>query len=140
MSNSSQQNLYSDISISDDSIGTITIDIPYDPASSIWTNATTISSIDSYPYNGTYSGVFTVKGSDGSEIITVPPGEGVVKVNGDIVLNGDSLNERLTRIETMLNIPTRDVKIEEQFPRLRKIYEEYMQELEKYKTWARLTK
>lgn len=63
-----------------------------------------------------------------------------LEVNGRLKINGEFLDDRLERIETLLSIPTRDVTIEQQFPKLRELYEAYMKELEKYKTWNRLTK
>lgn len=56
----------------------------------------------------------------------------------NIKLNGISLEERLSTIEQVLNVPTRDATMEQKYPKLKKIYEEYMRELEKYKTWERI--
>ena len=56
----------------------------------------------------------------------------------DIILRDESLTERLERIETVLNIPTRDIKMENKYPRLKQLFEEYMQELAKLTTWERL--
>jgi hypothetical protein len=50
-------------------------------------------------------------------------------------MNGVNLEKRLSTIEQVLNIPTRDATMEEKYPKLKKIYEEYITELEKYKTW-----
>lgn len=56
----------------------------------------------------------------------------------DIKLNGISVEERLSTIEKVLNIPTRDAIMEEKYPKLREIYDQYRHELEKYKTWQRI--
>lgn len=64
--------------------------------------------------------------------------EATLEVKGNIRINGQDLEERLNRIETLLHIPTRDVTIEERHPKLRMLFEEYMKELEKYRTWDRL--
>ncbi len=56
----------------------------------------------------------------------------------DIKLNGISVEERLSTIEKVLNIPTRDAIMEEKYPKLREIYDQYRYELEKYKTWQRI--
>ncbi len=59
-------------------------------------------------------------------------------VNGPIKMNGLDLEERLSTIEKVLNIPTRDATMEEKYPKLKAIYEQYVYELEKYKTWQRI--
>ena len=35
-------------------------------------------------------------------------------------------------------IPERDVKLEAKHPKLKKLYDAYIKELEKYRTWERL--
>lgn len=64
--------------------------------------------------------------------------ESALNVSKDRILREESLSERLKRIETVLNIPTRDIEMENKYPRLKQLFEEYMQELEKLKTWERL--
>lgn len=59
-------------------------------------------------------------------------------IKGKVIINGDNLEERLERIETLLNIPSRDVTMESKYPKLKKLFEEYMTELSKYKTWDKL--
>lgn len=61
-----------------------------------------------------------------------------LEVKGKLKLNGVDLEERLKTIETLLQIPTRDVTMEAKHPKLKALYEEYMHELEKYKTWHRI--
>jgi hypothetical protein len=78
--------------------------------------------------------------------MSIPHGEQTVQieptatldVKGNLVLNGVNLDERLSTIETVLQIPTRDATIEAKHPKLAKLYKEYMKELEKYKTWDRI--
>lgn len=72
------------------------------------------------------------------EVIIEP--DAALNVKGKVIINGENLEERLERIETLLNIPTRDVEMEIEFPKLKKLWEEYNLELEKYKTWKRLNK
>jgi hypothetical protein len=75
--------------------------------------------------------------------MTIPNGEQTVilekaatlEVKGNVVINGQDLEERLSIIETILYIPTRDVKLEAKYPRLKELYHEYTRELGKYKTW-----
>lgn len=83
---------------------------------------------------------------NGVPVMSIPHGEQTVQieptatldVKGNLVLNGVNLDERLSTIETVLQIPTRDATIEAKHPKLAKLYKEYMKELEKYKTWDRI--
>lgn len=56
----------------------------------------------------------------------------------DIMLRGQSLNERLETIEIMLNIPTRDVIMEKKYPKLAQIHKDYMEALATLRTWDTL--
>jgi hypothetical protein len=85
--------------------------------------------------NGVGKTVMTIP-HGGDEVIVEPNASLVVK--GSVKINGVDLEERLERIETLLHIPIRDVGMENEFPKLKKLWEEYHTELEKYKTWKRL--
>lgn len=61
-----------------------------------------------------------------------------LEVKGNLVINGRDLEERLETIERVLMIPERDVELEKEFPKLKKAYDAYMRELEKYRTWKKL--
>lgn len=61
-----------------------------------------------------------------------------LEVKGRVKINGEYLDERLERIETVLQIPTRDIAIENKYPKLKQLYQEYTKELAKYKTWETL--
>jgi len=63
---------------------------------------------------------------------TNPP---TLEVKGNLVLNGQDLEERLTTIEKVLQIPERDVKLERKHPKLKKLYDEYIHALGKYRTF-----
>ena len=85
--------------------------------------------------------------NDGNEaVMTIPHGAKTVEiaksatldVKGNVRINGIDLEERLERIETLLQIPTRDVTMEAKYPKLKKIWEEYNRELAKLKTWDAL--
>jgi hypothetical protein len=52
-----------------------------------------------------------------------------------MVINGRDLEERLTTIETVLQIPERDVKLEKKHPKLKKLFDEYIHTLAKYRTF-----
>jgi len=58
-----------------------------------------------------------------------------LEVKGTMVINGRDLEERLKTIETVLQIPERDVKLEKKHPKLKKLYDEYIQALGKYRTF-----
>jgi hypothetical protein len=75
-----------------------------------------------------------------SPVLTMNAIESSLTVNGDIVVNGLSITERLERIEYILHIPSRDQEMEEKYPKLKKLWEEYNRELSKYRTWEKLKK
>jgi len=97
--------------------------------------------------NGT-SGQFLTSGSNGTTWTTgttTTPYDAVMTVNqtnpatievkGNIVINGRDLEERLDTIEKVLQIPERDVILEKKHPKLKKLYDEYIQALGKYRTF-----
>jgi hypothetical protein len=63
---------------------------------------------------------------------TNPP---TIEVKGNMVINGRDLEERLDTIEKVLQIPERDVKLEKKHPKLKKLYDEYITALGKYRTF-----
>jgi hypothetical protein len=65
-------------------------------------------------------------------VIQNPP---ELEVKGRMVINGRDLEERLDTIEKVLHIPERDVKIEKKHPKLKKLYDEYIHALAKYRTF-----
>lgn len=75
-----------------------------------------------------YDNVMVVSGSDPASL----------EVKGRMVINGKDLEERLDTIEKVLQIPERDVKLEKKHPKLKKLYDQYIHELEKYRTWERI--
>jgi hypothetical protein len=75
----------------------------------------------------------------GKAVLEIPNSDDPsIKINGRIEWNGEDLHNRLKRIETMLNIPTRDVIMEEKYLKLKKINDEYNKALSEYKTWETL--
>jgi hypothetical protein len=85
-------------------------------------------------------------GNNGKAVMTIPADkqevvlekDATLNVKGTVVINGVDLEERLNVIETLLQIPTRDVTMEAKYPKLAELYKQYMHELEKYKTWERI--
>jgi hypothetical protein len=63
---------------------------------------------------------------------TNPP---TLEVKGNMVINGVDLEERLKTIERVLTIPERDVILEKKHPKLKKLYDEYIHALAKYRTF-----
>ena len=101
--------------------------------------------------NGTWSTTSvspntTFTSSNNKTIMTIPYGQekmvlekdATLEVNGSVKINGVDLEERLSTIEKVLQIPQRDVTMESKYPKLKKIYEEYMRELDKLRTWDAL--
>jgi hypothetical protein len=58
-----------------------------------------------------------------------------LEVKGNLVINGQDLEERLSTIEKVLQIPERDVKLEAKHPKLKELYDAYIHALGKYRTW-----
>ena len=83
------------------------------------------------PYNG---GI----GYSISPDITITHEPSSLEVKGKIIHNGRDLEERLSMIEKVLQIPERNVKLEEKYPKLKKLYDEYMKELSKNRMWESL--
>ena len=85
--------------------------------------------------NGTSwsTGTNTIQNSEVMRINqTNPP---TIEVKGNMVINGRDLEERLDTIEKVLQIPERDVILERKHPKLKKLYDEYIQALGKYRTF-----
>lgn len=110
--------------------------------------STLISNSSNYSWaQPSISTTFTAGGS-GKTVMSIPANSeeviieptAALTVKGKVVINGENLEDRLNRIETLLNIPIRDKEMEEEFPKLKQLWQEYEQELEKYKTWKRLNK
>jgi len=81
--------------------------------------------------------------SNGKAIMTVPNGrdeivlekDATLTVKGKVVINDRDLEERLDTIEKVLQIPERDVTLERKHPKLKKLYDEYIHALGKYRTF-----
>ena len=84
--------------------------------------------------------------SNGKPIMTMPNGkdeiilekDATLTVKGKVVINDRDLEERLNTIEKVLCIPERDVILEKKHPKLKKLFDEYINALEKYKTFERI--
>jgi len=82
-----------------------------------WTTATSVAS----PYDA----VMVVNQGDNPTL----------EVKGNMVINGRDLEERLSTIEKVLQIPERDVKLEAKHPKLKELYDAYINALGKYRTF-----
>jgi hypothetical protein len=95
-----------------------------------------------YTTNGT-AGQFLTTATNGTSWVS--PNSEVMRINqtnppelevkGRMVINGRDLEERLNTIEKVLTIPERDVKLEKKHPKLKKLYDEYITALAKYRTF-----
>ena len=92
----------------------------------------------------TTAGQFLTSGSNGTSwsnnnipdsVLTAKGNPPELEVKGRMVINGRDLEERLNTIERVLTIPERDVRIEEKHPKLKKLYDEYIHALAKYRTF-----
>ena len=92
----------------------------------------------------TTAGQFLTSGSNGTSwshnnipdnVLTAKSNPASLEVKGKMIINGVDLEERLNTIEKVLSIPERDVRIEEKHPKLKKLYDEYITALGKYRTF-----
>jgi hypothetical protein len=89
------------------------------------------------------SGQFLTTGSNGTSwttnpydtVLTAKNSPPELEVKGRVVINGLDLEERLNTIERVLTIPERDVKLEKKHPKLKKLYDDYINALGKYRTF-----
>jgi hypothetical protein len=103
-------------------------------------NNYSITGINGYTINASASASV---GGINTTLLTIPLGEDKVVLNesatlevkGNVVINGLDLEERLKTIEKVLMIPERDAKMEAKYPSLKKKYDEYIKQLEKYRMW-----
>lgn len=70
--------------------------------------------------------------------LTITNDPASITVKGSIILNGRDLEERLKTIEDLLQIPERDTKLEQDYPKLKKLYDDYIKALKKYRMWNTL--
>ena len=95
-----------------------------------WSNPNT-----NFTAGGTGKTVMTIP-HNSDEVVIEP--DAALNVKGKVIINGEDLQERLERIETLLNVPVRDIEMETEFPKLKNLWKEYEEELERYRTWKRL--
>ena len=84
---------------------------------------------------------YTITNASGyslGEHVTINNNPASLEVKGNLVINGRDLEERLQTIERVLMIPERDIELEKEFPKLKKAYDDYIKQLEQYRTWKRL--
>ena len=117
--------------------------------STIWnpvnpTNPTPLTVGTVYTTNTTAGQFLTTNGSNGlswtttnpvNDVMVVSNNPASLEVKGKVVINGRDLEERLETIEKVLQIPERDVILEKKHPKLKKLYDEYIQALGKYRTF-----
>jgi len=89
-------------------------------------------------YTTTVAGSSINNYSLGDNILTVRQGPATMEVKGNVVINGVDLEERLKTIEKVLMIPERDVILEQKHPKLKQLYNDYINALGKYRTFEAL--
>jgi hypothetical protein len=118
--------------------------------SHIYTTSTNGSTGQIYTTNGT-GNTFNwatpsqtqFNGGNGKPVMSMPHGkdevvlekDATLTVKGKVIINDVDLEERLKAIEKVLQIPERDVKLERKHPKLKKLYDEYIAALGKYRTF-----
>ena len=107
--------------------------VPPQLSGQVYTTGTT--TISNGPYL-TSTGTSTSWNNSPTETIRInqtdPP---TVDIKGNLVINGRDLEERLNTIEKVLQIPERDVILEKKHPKLKKLYDDYINALGKYRTF-----
>ena len=102
-----------------------------------------------YTTNGTGASTWATpsqtqfNGGNGKPVMSMPHGkdevvlekDATLTVKGKVVINDRDLEERLSTMEKLLQIPERDVKLEAKHPKLKKLYNEYIAALGKYRTF-----
>ena len=118
------------------------VSLPYPPSSgqtlTVANGATSTLSWSPSPQN--------FVSNNGQPIMTIPNGEqkvvleekATLEVKGNVKINGIDLEERLKTIERVLAIPERDAIMEAKYPSLKKKFDEYINTLEKYRTFERI--
>jgi hypothetical protein len=104
-------------------------------------NGSTITSASTFTAPNTY-----FNSSNNTPILSIPVGEekvvlekyATLDVKGIVRINGVNLEERLRTIERVLAIPERDADMEAKYPSLKKKFDDYINTLEKYRTFDRL--
>ena len=100
------------------------------PVGQIYTTNTTSGQ---FVFNGGSNGTSWSNSTDNVLKVNQNPPE--LEVKGRMVLNGRDLEDRLDTIEKVLQIPERDVILEKKHPKLKKLYDEYINALGKYRTF-----
>lgn len=115
-----------------------------------WTTANQTYNNTTYTIaNGSSGALLTTNGINGtwttnttgyqlSPSVVVNNNPSSLEVKGKIIHNGIDLEERLKTIERVLAIPERDATMEAKYPSLKKKFDEYINTLEKYRTFERL--
>jgi len=104
--------------------------VPPQLSGQVYTTNTTAGQFLTSTGNGTS---WTNNPVDNVMVVSNNPAE--LEVKGRMVINGRDLEERLDTIEKVLQIPERDVILEKKHPKLKKLYDEYITALGKYRTF-----
>jgi len=102
------------------------------PVSSVSLTGTSSSGSYIISNSGTYANTWT---QPYDQVMTIKNSPATLDVKGSLVINGRDLEERLSTIEKVLQIPERDVKLEAKHPKLKELYDAYIHALGKYRTF-----
>lgn len=99
-------------------------------------NGSTSYTLSTTAINANWNNSVMTIPADGNKVVIEK--KAALEVKGKMIVNGVDLEERLKTIEEVLHIPERDVILEEKYPKLKKMYDEYVRTLKKYRTWETL--
>jgi hypothetical protein len=110
------------------------------------TNTSSLTVGQTYSTNATFKQSNSNFNDGTTPVMVIPQGSQTVEitksatldVKGNIRINGIDLEERLKTIEKVLAIPERDAIMESKYPSLKKKFDEYINTLEKYRTFERI--
>jgi len=86
-------------------------------------------------YTTNHTGPSINRANNSNSVLTAKNDPASLEVKGTMIINGRDLEERLNTIEKVLMIPERDVKLEAKYPKLKKMYDDYIKALAKYRTF-----
>jgi hypothetical protein len=111
-------------------------------ANTLHTKQNTLNKLSNLSAGITGSSYSTISAANtitlGDSVLTARANPNSLDVNGKVMINGRDLEERLTTIEKVLQIPERDVILEAKHPKLKELYDDYIHALGKYRTWDTL--
>lgn len=97
-----------------------------------------MTTLTTSPNSHTLSTISGFNGTGSSINPTLYTSASALEVKGELIVNGQNWGDRLDTIERVLMIPKRDIEMENQYSKLKEMYDAYMTELAKLKMWESL--